>query len=349
MKLERIALGDEAAMDSWDRFVDQHPGSSPFHHSSWLRTIRASYSFEPHLYIIKNESSTLCGVFPLFQIRSPISGRRIVSLPFSDYGGPLVSDCCHEDDFVQLVRSRYEKSIRCMEIRSTIASSKFLKLDYFKRHVLKLDQDLEKIHGAIDKKTIAYSIRKAEKANVVVRQDNTGFGIREFCRLNDLTRRKHGVPCQPHRFFDNLFNNVIAPGRGFIMLASHDATIIAASLFLIANKQLFYKYNASDPDALRKFHPNHLLTWRAIEWGKENGFCSLDFGRTSPDNTGLIRYKNMWGMKDIALPYYYHPAIRGTSTMRENSLKFRIMTTLWKLLPLPVIEHASTLIYKHLG
>jgi lipid II:glycine glycyltransferase (peptidoglycan interpeptide bridge formation enzyme) len=142
---------------------------------------------------------------------------------------------------------------------------------------------------------------------------------------------------------------MIAGNHGFILAAFHDSTIIAASIFLTVGKKIHYKYNASDPDLLKKLSPNHLLTWDVIQWGVDHGYASLDFGRSSPDNVGLIRYKNMWGMEDNELPYYYYPRVKGAVSKKESGLGYRLMTSMWRHVPLPVMEMMSPVLYKHLG
>jgi hypothetical protein len=350
MKFKTIDLSDEQAMKTWDGFVVSHPLATPSHLSCWLAAIYKTYSFEPLLYVATNDEGGIAGIFPLFKIKSAFTGSRAVSLPFSDYGGPLCTSAETEAEMVRFVKHEHQHKVNYLEIRGTLQNSDgFVPYSYYKRHVLDLQKGLPEIQKSIDKKTIMYSVRKAEKAGVSIRQENTPFGLNEFYRLNNLTRRKHGVPCQPRAFFENLFSCIIGGNKGMILLALHDSDVIAASLFLTVAKKIHYKYNASDPVLLKKYSPNHLLTWHIISWGVEHGFESLDFGRTSPDNEGLIRYKNMWGMTDGDLPYYYYPRVKGAVSTKESGLRYRCMTALWRHLPLGIMEKLSTVLFRHLG
>ena len=349
MGIKSISLSDEQATASWDAYVEAHPFSTPGHLTCWLKAIYKTYFFEPLLYVAQNDAGQINGVFPLFKITSIITGTRVVSLPFSDYGGPLCDALETEAEMMRFVKNEHHR-VRYFEIRGTLQNSDgFLPYCYYKRHVLDLQQGLPSLQKSIDKKTILYSVRKAEKAGVSIKQENTRFGLNEFYRLNNLTRRKHGVPCQPRVFFENLFSCMINGVHGLILCALHDSDVIAASLFLMVAKKIHYKYSASDPLLLKKYSPNHLLTWHAINWGVEHGYQSLDFGRTSPDNEGLIRYKNMWGMKDLELPYYYYPRVKGAVSTKESRLDFRVMTTLWRHLPLAMTETMSSVLFKQLA
>ena len=110
MRLERVSLTDAAAMGAWDRFVEAHAHATPCHLSCWLGAIHSAYSYEPLLYFVRNGVGELCGIFPLFRISSRFTGKRIVSLPFSDYGGPLLSDATDEAEVVDFVRLTYTDS-----------------------------------------------------------------------------------------------------------------------------------------------------------------------------------------------------------------------------------------------
>ena len=79
------------------------------------------------------------------------------------------------------------------------------------------------------------------------------------------------------------------------------------------------------------------------------GFHSLDFGRTSSENKGLIRFKRMWGMKGVDYCYNYYPEIQGMISKEESSWFYRFLTGIWGSLPVVVTEKIGPMIYKHLG
>jgi lipid II:glycine glycyltransferase (peptidoglycan interpeptide bridge formation enzyme) len=142
---------------------------------------------------------------------------------------------------------------------------------------------------------------------------------------------------------------MITSENGFILLAEHDGLVIGASIFLKCGHTLHYKYNASDPAKIHSLSPNHLLTWNAIKWGHENNFTTFDFGRTSPDNKGLMRYKEMWGVTVADVPYYYYPKVKGAASVKEKTVLFRMYTGAWRLLPDYIAEKLSKVVFKHLA
>lgn len=349
MGVKTFSLDSPAEMQKWDEFVASHPNGTPYHSSRWLRALRDTYSFRPILYGLKREHGELAGVLPLFSIRGILSGEHVVSLPFSDYGGPLFSDEREEVACVQEILSQHSLGARRIEIRGRVPEGcGLLCLDYYKRHVLQLSADVDRVLKNVDRRTIQYSIRKAEKSGIRILEDNSETGMAEFVRLNLLTRKKHGVPTQPGRFFEILQKEILAEGLGFLLLAVHESKVVAGSLFLKTGRAIHYKYNASDPSVLGKLTPNHLLTWHAVIKGCNEGCTLVDFGRTSPDNLGLMRYKAMWGAVCLDAPYYFYPKVRGASSAKEKGLSYRVVTGVWKKLPDYVAAKVGPLVYRHI-
>src|SRR5258705_3628038 len=76
---------------AWQTFVESHPNSRIFHTSGWLEALRRTYGYEPIVYAASNGRSITSGI-PFCRIRSRLTGRRLVSLPFSDHCQPLVAE-----------------------------------------------------------------------------------------------------------------------------------------------------------------------------------------------------------------------------------------------------------------
>jgi CelD/BcsL family acetyltransferase involved in cellulose biosynthesis len=345
---EKITSLEQIDFDAWDAFVQSHPQGTPYHLSGWLKAIEETYAFKPFFGVWRNEGS-IAGILPFFRTKSFFSGSSLISLPFSDYGGALLSEHDETRADIQEALKEFKKSEKKLEVRGPVGDdSGFVAFDYYKSHVIDLGCGIEELKKKIDKRTIQYSIRKAEKAGVEVRELNNQEGIDQFYRLNVLTRKKHGVPCQPKKFFNNLLKHVIQRGCGFILLAYYQEKPVGAGFFLTQGRSIHNKYNASDPDVLGKITPNHALTWQALKKGSEEGFLSFNFGRTSPDNKGLVRYKRMWGSRELDCPYFYFPELQGASTALESKKSYQAFSSIWKRLPDFLVEAISLRVYKYL-
>jgi lipid II:glycine glycyltransferase (peptidoglycan interpeptide bridge formation enzyme) len=237
-----------------------------------------------------------------------------------------------------------------VEIRSRLSpTAGFEEINYYKRHILRLRADPNEIMEHIDKRTIAYNIRRAQKAGVEIVEDNTLGGCEEFYRLNVLTRKKHGIPSQAKEFFRAFSRNLAESGRASILLAVYESRVVAGGVFFKLGDTVYYKYSASDPSVLAKFSPNHLLAWTAIQQACLEGLRIFDFGRTAPDNQGLMRYKKMWGGEVQDLPYSYYPYSPSIHKKREHGRFLETLKDLWRLLPEPLAERLGPKIIKYFG
>jgi serine/alanine adding enzyme len=346
--LEKISLNNDSAMTQWDDFIKSHPEGSPFQLGCWLRTIQDTYSFKPLLYIFRNEDGTISSAFCFFRIKSLLTGTRIVSIPFSDHCALLCSDPGQQNELLAEIIEEHRHRVNYIEIRADLRNGCGLVChNYYKRHVLELSPNPSMVMKNIDKRTIQYCIRKGQRSGVDIREENCQFGMDEFYRLNKLTRKKHGIPSQPKKFFENMLRHVISNGHASMKLAFYESRVVAAGLFFKFKDTVHYKYNASDPGYLSKATPNHLLTWTAIEQACLEGYRFFDFGRTAPDNVGLMRYKEMWGAKAMDLPYYYYPRVKGATSREGSGLSYQIYTRVWRSLPDLVVEFIGPKIYKH--
>src|SRR5262249_59613082 len=116
-------------------------------------------------------------------------------------------------------------------------------------------------------------------------------------------RRRQGVPIQPKRFFGLLWDRIIAPGMGSVLVVETPAgDPIAAAVFVAWNGTVVYKFGASDASSW-SLRPNHLLFWHAIRTACEQGCRWFDFGRTDLGQEGLRNFKLSWGAAEEPLFY----------------------------------------------
>lgn len=349
MFLGQSNLDNREEMKQWDNFVHAHEQGTIFHHSSWIKTIKETYPYQCILYVYKNEKNEICAIFPCCIVKIPFLAKRMVSVCFSDYCFPLSKNNQISKDMMKEIIEKHQHSLKHIEVRGCMKDMTcFQCQNYFKHHVLRLNPDISLVTSKFNKKTIRYSIRKAIRENVKIIESNTLQGMKNFYKLHQMTRKKHGIPAPPFTFFRNMYTNLIATKLGSILLAVHGSEVIGAGIFFYFKKNIYYKYNASNPAYLSSKKPNHLITWKAIEKGCLNGYHFFDFGRTSPDNTGLMKYKQMWGSQSIDLPYFYYPEIQH-SAHDESSPAYIFIRKIWPFIPDVIADHLGPFIYRFSG
>jgi CelD/BcsL family acetyltransferase involved in cellulose biosynthesis len=332
----------------WLGLLEDIPSANIFQHPGWLHTLADAYGYRPFIVGVPGDSGTLAAGLPVMDVRSLLTGRRWVSLPFSDYSRPI---CRDDTAFVNLtaalVHLTAQDSTPRLEMRWPFHNETAMtNYTHFVWHTLPLQHDSAAVKQQFHR-TQRQNIRTAQKNGIAITQGSDPAFLETFYQLQVQTRSRQGMPVQPQRFFTAMQRHLLDRGLGFIMLAHKGDHCLAAGLFLHYGGTLTYKYAASDdhPDS-RKLRPNNLLTWSAMQWGCAHDCTLFDFGRSDIDNQGLRTYKNRWGAAEIPLEYTI--ALAPAPSLNEG----RMMQTMHKVIrqsPPWVSEGIGRLLYGHFG
>ena len=335
-------------------FVEQQTKDSFYYSQAWLDLITKLYGFSATLLAIADTTGQITGLLPLCSVQSPLTGRHLVALPFSDYCPLLAVDDASANNLIdQAIRLAHRQKVRYLELRAgandVLANrSDLAEQNLYVRWLLPLSADLDSIWSRL-RKSVRQMIRKSQESGVRVRLAQHREDMEHYYRLHLLTRsKKHGMPAQPRQFFFGLWDAFAASGAVQLLLAEHQGIIIAGTILCASGTIIRYSYNASDGHYLY-LAPNNLLLWTAIRWSHTQGYQTLDLGRTPRNNQGLMVFKGGWGATMAPLSYYYYPRAAGLTSTSESSWKFRLLTTCWKRLPLQVAGPLGGYLYKHLG
>ena len=80
----------------WEALVQTSSRAAVFHSTNWLRALRAVYGYEPVVMTTCPPGGRLTNGLVFCRVKSWLTGRRLVSLPFSDHCEPLVNG---QDEF----------------------------------------------------------------------------------------------------------------------------------------------------------------------------------------------------------------------------------------------------------
>jgi hypothetical protein len=329
----------------WDGIVRSMESYCFFHSMAWGKVLADTYGFSP-VYLVAENGSEIAAV-PLMEVRKPLRGPKGVCLPFSDICGPVFTGTpaleMLETSLCDLIRRRHWKAI---EIKDSCTLDGFSPYQSYYEHALALGADLDSIARSFRSSTWR-NIKRAEREGVEVQLLATRSALDDYYQLHCITRKRHGVPPQPKRFFDNLYAHVISAGNGFIARATHRGRAVAASVFLHFGTRAVYKFGASlpDPEHLR---PSNLIMWEVIKWYGMHGFETLSLGRTDKDDAGLLQFKSGWGTTRREVSYCRWPP-RTASRSEPRAVRGHLLHSFARRLPLPVLKLAGTVLYKYLA
>lgn len=342
-----ISITNPLEHENWDSNLLSHEDYSFFHTATWANILHESYGYKP-LYFTMNDKNFSTAMIPFMEVNSPLTGKRGVSLPFTDYCEPIISNNGqHEEIFTHATEYGKKNGWKYIEMRG---GKKFFDKhepsEFYFGHTLDLTEGIKKISSKLRDST-KRNIKKAEKEGIKVEITNSRHALNEFTRLNSLTRRDHGLTPQPYYFFNNIYDQILSKNTGTISLATFNNKAIAGNVFFLFGEKAVYKYGASDRN-YQHLRANNLVMSKAIEWCCENGYKSLCFGRTEPDNDGLRQFKMGWGTEEDVIKYYKYD-IRKDSFVKNPPQVSAFQHKIFNKLPIPVLNALGTLLYKHMG
>jgi CelD/BcsL family acetyltransferase involved in cellulose biosynthesis len=333
----------------------QSPSGNGFYTDErWLDLIQSIYGFTVTRLEVRGSDGSLQGYVPVCALSSPLTGRRIVSLPVSDICPIVASDAAtaHQlvDQAVELGRKHRARYVELRTGSSALLAGRddFIAADNYVSWRLDLAAGESSVWSGVQK-PVQRQVKKSRKMGVTIRFAQQREEMDIYHRLHVGTRTgKHGMPAQPRAFFRGLWDRFGADGTMQVLFAEHEGRTIAGMVLFAFGDTVRYAYGASEEQALH-LAPNNLLMWESIAWATGKGYPIFDKGRTACDNHGLMEYKRKWGATAEPLPYYYWPQVAGLASTSETSRKYQVLTACWKRLPLPVASTLGGILYKHLG
>ena len=332
--LARLSVDDPR----WREFVAGRPEATAFHLPAWTAFLADCYGFTSFALAAHENGRIVAGV-PVIETKKPFRKQRWVSLPFTDecqlLGEPSVS---LDEEFDA---ARREAEVSSFEIRGVLAGGHLWPQGY--SHRLALQGDLDALTRGY-RSSVRQSIRVAAREGVRIRvADNPADLTGIFHSLHVSTRRRLGVPVQRLRYFRLLWERLIEPGHGFVMIAERGRVPLAAAVFLHSNGNVLYKYGASDAEHWR-LRANNALFQAAITRSVELGFHIFDWGRTSFEDEGLRRFKAAWGSQETKLTY---SRLGGSPAPPASASQHKLARGVIRRSPAAVCRIAGALLYRY--
>lgn len=294
-----------------------------FHSLEWHEFLEQQFKwikFEYYLY--KNEA-----LFPL-----AIIGKKLISLPFCEYGGPLpLKHDIKIDEFerdvleeFKNIKIKFHPLVCAGDNNSTI-------LTHF---IEDLDKKNEQEIWESFRKTLRHSIKNAEKNNIEIKKCSNTKELKKFYNLYVcILKRKLTVP-YPFSLIKYFFES----GKAEILLAFYKGKIIAGDLFLHYNGIVHYFFSASDYK-YRDLGANYLILWDKIKKSLGRDYKIFDFG-AAPKRSKLEIFKRGWGGKE-------YPILQLGIQRSDENLRSSKLRKLWGLLPNFIIKKLSSNLIKY--
>ena len=162
----------------WDTFVENHPLGWITHLSGWKKVLEKSFSHMKGFYLalLHEDNLTLRAALPLFAVKSWLTGKRLISIPFATLCDPLISS--HEELEDLLAEAKYllkevggsHMEIKFLKGADFIPDNSFGIHNYYQHHFLILPEDIEKLKSSLHRTCVRQRISRAYNSKLILRE-----------------------------------------------------------------------------------------------------------------------------------------------------------------------------------
>jgi hypothetical protein len=340
----------------WDSFVERHPYGWLTHHSSWKKVIERSFEHMKGYYpvLVDRHNGEIEAALPVFEVKSWLTGRKLVSIPWATLSDPLVT---RREEFDLLVRE-VEKLMgklgaKHLEIRSLYTAALIengtpAEQPRYIHHYLNLDQDLECMKKLFHRSCVQQRIKKALASDLTLKIGENEEDLKSMYALHLQNRNQKNLPPQPYVFFKNMWD-ILHPEKRISLLTAEYGGKPIASLLLFKFKDRISAEVAHMDENYRSKSPNIFLFWEAIRQAVSEGYKIFDFGRTSPTNQSLITFKSRWNTNMSDITFYYYPVEKSPELATTYSYQYNMIKLICKYTPDFVQPYIGSFCYRHTG
>lgn len=350
-KIKVMVAGDQDGR-AWNDYARRSDLDGHFHDFAWRGIIRQALRHRP-VYLMAKRGETVTGLLPLFDVKSRLFGRSLVSVPFLNGGGLIASDRPSTFALLSKVSDVIEHgSFRYGELRhrSPLEDKEAKELSCRQHKVamrLTLGDDADVLFRSFKGK-LRSQIRRPEKAGAKAQIINGSnvvtTDIDAFYKVFSENMRDLGTPVFPRELFKETIDGF--KEHAWLVIVWMDDHPAAAGLMVGAGRSVEMIW-ASSLRYFNRLSVNMLLYWEAMRSALSNGYQYFDFGRCTADSP-TYRFKAQWGALPTELHWYYAKGTGDIPDVSPDNPKFRAAVRTWQFLPIAVANRLGPVLARSL-
>jgi hypothetical protein len=334
----------EADAARWTDFVTRHPNANLYHTLEWRDVIKEVFGHQP-VYLLAERDTGLCGILPMFLVKAPLLGSKLISLPYDiGSGGALAVDEDAERAMVERAMAvAREMRINYLELRYGSERRALTTLGLEQSEpvlITEMELDNEPSVWARVKENHRKEIRIAEKRGVVIREAESLADYQAFYEVYLKVFRGFGTPPYGSDYFPTLWRRLKPSGAARLLLACISDRCVGGLLLFCWGKSMVNKFAACLPEAV-PLRTYVALYWRAIQLGLGAGYRHLSWGSSSRDQKGLIEFKERWGAETRPAVFYDLPVRRAVPSIERYYSSEGLTRRIWRKFPLSITRTAG--------
>lgn len=329
-----VVLCGPADRDEWDEFVNSSPNTKFFHLWNWRAVFEQTYGIQG-IYVAAKEGEKLVGVLPLLQIKSPVFGNYLTSLP-----GGIAADneTVKRRLFEAAAEIVEEDGFDYLALRDCSSEDYLDEVDTEKNQasmIVEIGSDFSNVMHNISHTPLKLA-RRASNDSLHSEFDFNFF--EDYYPVYLRAVRERGTPTQGKKFFETIYHQF---GDKFKLVSIFKDSKILGGGFLFHFKDTLV---CTWSGMVSKYYPlntSYLLIWDILKLASQLNVRQLDLGR-STIGSGAFEHKLRWGANPVPLyQHYYFNKTRNVTNeriSRNDKFIYRAFVKAWELAPLSLTE-----------
>ena len=344
LQVRPLQAAEEAA---WTAYVAAHPEATLYHSLPWRDVVHEVFGHQAR-YLLAARGAEIAGTLPLFLVRVPLLGSKLIGLPYDiGSGGPLAADGETDAALVRAAMQLAEQlRVDYLELRLGGSRESLDPLGLVQSHpVIISDMDLtegEKVWSQVSADN-RQSIRKARNRGVKVREAESLADCDAFYQVYLRAFRDFGTPPYGRSYFPTVWRRLGASKGVRLLLAEVEGRIVGGSVLFCWGPNIVSKFAACLPEAV-PLRAYAALYGATIDLALEARVKRLSWGTSATHQTGLIDFKRRWGAVGRPASLYAHPVRKMPPPVERYYDETGLERRLWKKLPVGFTPFAGGLL-----
>jgi len=327
--LSEVKGGNFFQLPLWRDFVEGLYGHKPMELGAW-------------------EGEQLVGVFPMMLCRGLSGARKLVSMPFSVYGGPAGRNLGVQQELARGAASMAKgMGVSLVDMRSEedLDLPDWIGTDLYWTFKRELPENPEDVLSLMPKKARAEA-RKARKRHGLELVEGNWY-TEDLYRMFLNNKHTLGSPAPDGEHFARLLE---ACGDDvYVHLVRKDSEPLSAVMSFGFGDTLIAYYAGTAAGADREYSASNFMYMALQEWASAAGFKSFDFCR-SRAGTGAFKFKVHQGFEPTPLNYrYFLVSAKQKPSFNPSNPKTVILQNTWRRLPRWMVKSLGKRCYGYLA
>lgn len=334
-----VCLADSSLRIEWDTYIEKNELSIAWQRWEWHEILSRHYEHD-FFPVVALKADKICGLMPLYRLAG---SRQFISVPYAVAGG-IISDSIDIEIAlstyaIQLAQQQKVDSIVLKQYKHKVEGDFRVDNSYFNQE-LAISTDIELLWNNLDHIN-REMIKNAQNLNLIL--DYPSDDIKSFYKLLLKYQHHQGIPCVHYEWIEDLVKSSMYT----CALVKYKGSVVAGTLVKSFKKTVSFPFTSTIRANDLCDEASYWLYWELIKYFSQKGYEIMHSGRI-PANEDVPKFRLGWGGKKYTYYYQYYPNISfgRTEFSQKRGHKRKLFTTLWRILPIPIVAKIGPRIVK---